>query len=135
MNAGAVALSVVSFVWVMVMVVAYFRTIPQGKVPVSVTGLAIKMLLGIGGALAAVGWAYARGSLGALVIVPAVLAIIVATMILWLLSLRKTPIGEIKVEVGDELLAFEAMTSEGVSFHSDELAGKRVMLKFFRGGW
>ena len=40
-----------------------------------------------------------------------------------------------EVQVGDTLLAFEAVTSEGAQFRSDSLAGKRALLKFFRGGW
>jgi len=75
------------------------------------------------------------GSLGVTIVVPAGFALLMGPMFLWLLTQRKTPIGNLKVAVGDKLLGFEAMTSEGVSFHSDELAGKRTLLKFFRGGW
>ncbi len=135
MHIVPLGLSAASFVWVMFFVVVYFKTIPQGTVPVHVTRLVLQMLIGIGAALAAVGWAYQAGSLHVLVIVPAVFAIMLASMILWLLTLRKTPIGDLKVTEGDKLLAFEATTSDGTPFHSDELAGKRTLLKFFRGGW
>jgi len=128
-------MSVGSFVWVMGTVVAYFRTIPQAKVPVKITGLVLKLLLGIGLAGAAIAWGVRSGSAGAAVIVPAVIATMMASMILGLLTQRKTPVGDIKVKVGDKLLAFEATTPEGTRFHTDELAGKRTLLKFFRGGW
>jgi hypothetical protein len=135
MHTVAVGMSVGSFMWVMVTVVAYFRTIPQAKVPVKITGLVLKLLLGIGLAGAAIAWGVQSGSAGAAVIVPAVIATMMAFMILGLLTQRKTPVGDIKVKVGDKLLAFEATTSEGTRFHTDELAGKRTLLKFFRGGW
>ena len=35
----------------------------------------------------------------------------------------------------DALPSFEARTSDGSAWHSDELSGKRVLLKFFRGHW
>ncbi len=135
MNTAAIALSAGGLVWVMITVVTYFRTIPQGRVPVKVMGLVVKLLLGIGLALAAVALSYRSGSLGVTVIAPATFAAMMASMVLWLLTQRKTPVGEIKVKVGDKLLAFEATTSEGSTFHSDELAGKRTLLKLFRGGW
>jgi hypothetical protein len=135
MSAVAVGLSAGSFVWVTVTVVAYFSTIPKGKVPVGITGMVLKLLVGLGLAAAAVAWSYRGGSLGAAVIAPAAVATLLASMILWLLSQRKTPIGELKVKVGDTLLAFEAATAEGTRFHTDALAGKRTLLKFFRGGW
>jgi hypothetical protein len=135
MNAVAVGMSAGSFVWVMGTVVVYFRSIAEAKVPVRVTGLVLKLLTGIGLALAAVAWSYRSGSLGAAVIAPAAFAMMMSAMLLWLLTLRKTPVGELKVQVGDKLLAFEAATAEGTRFHTDALAGKRTLLKFFRGGW
>jgi len=51
------------------------------------------------------------------------------------LTQRKTPIGDIKVEVGDTLLPFTATNSDGEAFSSEALIGKRTLLKFFRGGW
>ena len=69
------------------------------------------------------------------VIIPAYFSLIMGLLFLWLLTQRKTPVGKIKVTVGDKLLPFETATSEGGRFHTDELAGKRVLLKFFRGGW
>jgi peroxiredoxin len=34
-----------------------------------------------------------------------------------------------------KVLPFTAMNSQGINFDSAELSGKRVLLKFFRGGW
>ena len=68
-------------------------------------------------------------------IAPAAFALMMGLGLFYLFSIRKTPIGDLKVSLGDTLLPFEATTSEGVAFKSDELAGKRILLKFFRGGW
>jgi len=135
MNTAAVGLSVGSIVWVMVTVVAYFAQIPQAKVQPRIAGLVTRLLLGIGLAGAAIAWGIRSGSAGVAVIAPAALATMLASMVLWLLTQRKTPVGDLTVKVGDKLLAFEATTAEGGRFHSDELAGRRTLLKFFRGGW
>lgn len=50
-------------------------------------------------------------------------------------TLRQTPIGDIRVQVGDKMLPFSALTPDGVQFQSDELLGRRVLFKFFRGAW
>jgi hypothetical protein len=135
MNTAAVGISAGSLVVVMGTVVSYFRTIPRGTVPVRITPLVVKLCVGITLAISAVAWSYLSGSLGAAVLVPAAFATMMASGVLWLLTQRKTPVGDLKVKVGDELLSFEATTSDGLRFHTDELANKRTLLKFIRGGW
>jgi drug/metabolite transporter (DMT)-like permease len=135
MNAVAVGMAAGSVVMVMGTVVTYLRTIPRNKVPVSVTPLIAKLWLGIGLSAAAVIWAYQTASLGAAVIAPAAFAAMMGMMILWVVGQRKVPAGDLQVELGSKLLPFEAQTAEGERFHSDELAGQRTLLKFFRGGW
>ena len=136
MNLVALGLSVAGFATVMGTWVVYLGGIPRGRVPVRPVGSVILQCMGIALAASAIVWGY-LGSLssGAAVIVPAVFALLLGPAFLWILTQRKTPIGELKVEVGDQLLAFGATTSEGAEFHSDELAGKRTLLKFFRGHW
>jgi hypothetical protein len=58
-----------------------------------------------------------------------------ASTFFYLLSLRKTPVGDLKVKVGDSLLPFEATASDGTRFYTDSLAGKKTLFKFYRGGW
>ena len=43
------------------------------------------------------------------------------------------PVEEFRL--ADTLLPFEATASDGAVFITDSLAGKRTLLKFFRGGW
>ena len=91
---------------------------------------------GLGLAVAAVGWdVFRAGTVRVAVVLPAAFAMMMSAFFLFVLSQRKTPVGDLKVKVGDKLLAFEALTSEGAQFSSSELAEKRTLLKFFRGGW
>jgi peroxiredoxin len=94
--------------------------------------------LAIGVALCSIGLYFGiagEGAAGPLVYVPSVLGILFGSFILWILTQRKTPLGEIKIAVGDKVLPFTAKTSQGATFDSAELSGKRVLLKFFRGDW
>ena len=136
MNTIAISMSAGGFVVVMGTLVTYLRTIPRGKVPESVGGLATGLLVGLGLATAGIVWSIQNtGSAGVAVIVPAAFALMMGTFFLWVVSQRKTPLGDLQLKVGDTLLSFEAGTAEGAVFTTDELAGKRSLLKFFRGGW
>lgn len=104
--------------------------------PARPIGAIILQLAGILAAASAVIWSIRTdGSAGVAVIVPAVFALMMGSGFFYLLSLRKTPIGDLKVKIGDTLPSFEVATSDGVVFQSSSLAGKRTLLKFFRGGW
>ena len=136
MNTPAIGLSAAGFLMVMTAWVTYLATIPSGRVPARPVGAIILQLAGIVLAVSAVVWSFRDGGApGAAVIVPAVFALMMGSTFFYLLSLRKTPIGDLKVEVGDTLLPFEATASDGAVFNTDSLAGKRTLLKFFRGGW
>jgi len=123
----------------MLTVVTYFRKIPEGKVTEGIAGLVFSLLLGCGLGVAAIAWHVRGPSVGVgasiAVIAPTAMSLMLASMLLFFISQRKTPVGDLKVAVGDPLLAFTATTADGKPFHSDEFAGKRILLKFFRGGW
>ena len=135
MNPIAIGLSAASLLWTGATIVVYFSTIPAGKVPAKVTPLVMKLLVGMALAAAAIIWAQQHDALGAAVIAPASVSAGFAGFVLWLLTQRKTPVGEIKVSVGQSILPFAATTSQGAAFHTDDLSGTRTLLKFFRGGW
>ena len=136
MNTAAVGMSAGGFVVVMGTLVTYLRTIPRGKVPESVASLVLGLLVGVGLAVAGIVWSIqSTGSAGVAVIAPAAFALMMGTFFLWIVTQRKTPVGDLQLKVGDKLLSFEASTAEGAVFTTDELAGKRTLLKFFRGGW
>jgi hypothetical protein len=116
--------------------VTYLAAIPLDKVAPRPVGSVALQCLGIMLAVAAILGRDQSSVLSAAgVIIPAYFSLVMGLLFLWLLSQRKTPVGDLKVRVGDTLLPFAAQTSEGARFHTDELAGKRVLLKFFRGGW
>lgn len=68
-------------------------------------------------------------------IAAAVLTVPLAALFLFLLSQAPVPDATIRVAVGQPLLAFSAQTSEGASWSTEQLRGRRVLLKFFRGAW
>ncbi len=131
----AIGLSAGSFVFVMAVVVNYFSKIADGKIRPEIGGFVVQIFLGLALVAAATVVAVQDGALGAAVIAPAAFATMLCLMLFYFLSIRKTPVGDLKVKVGDRLLAFEAKTSEALPFHTDELADRRILLKFFRGGW
>jgi hypothetical protein len=136
LNTIALEMALAGVVVVMGTWISYLVAIPRNKVPVRPLGSIIMQCLGIGLAISAIlGRDQNSGLSVVAVIIPATFAMMMGLIFLWLLTQRKTPIGQIKIKIGDKLLPFEATTSEGARFHTDELAGKRILMKFFRGGW
>lgn len=136
MNSLAIGMSLSGFIVVIATWFVYLRTIPRMKVPVNPIGSKILQLFGIGLGVFSIFSNYQNVDPANIAwFIPAVFAVLMGALFFWLLSLRKTPIGEIKVKVGDKILPFQAVTSEGGTFNTDELAGKRILMKFFRGGW
>ena len=54
---------------------------------------------------------------------------------LWLHSQRHVPQDTLRVAVGSPVLPFRALTAAGEPWDSRALAGRRVLLKFYRGEW
>ncbi len=71
----------------------------------------------------------------AITIAPGSMAIMMGSLFLFLLTQRHTPVGNIKISVGEPLLAFTAKNADGSTFDSSSLGGRRILLKFFRGSW
>ena len=131
-----IILAVISLIIAIGSFATYLSTIPRGKVPVWPTGTFITLTISNIVALTAIFLNYKSGGVvGIIGIVVSIFALFMGGAFFWLFSQRKTPIGNLKVKVGDKLLGFSATTSEGSAFNSDSLKGKRTLLKFFRGGW
>lgn len=111
--------------------VGYMATVPSGRVPVLPWGHFA--LQGAGTALALLGVVFGGDSL--VVFAVAAPALIMAALFAWLYSQRATPAGRLRVTEGQPLRPFTATTSEGAAFDTAALAGRRVLLKFFRGHW
>ncbi len=137
MNTIPFVMSITSLFVIIVSWILYLRTIPKMIVPVDAIGTKIMQGLGIALGTSAIilnGQA-SESSRVIAVFVPAIIAIMMGFGFFWLFAQRKTPIGDLKVKPGDRILPFSAVTSKGEKFHSDEMAGKRILLKFYRGGW
>lgn len=136
MHNTAVALAVAGFLTTLVSWIAYLATIPRGTVPPRPVGSILAQLAGIALALAAIViGARGAGPLDATVLAPAAMALMLGPGFLGLFSQRRTPVGELRVNVGDRLLGFSALDSNGAEFHSDTLLRHKTLLKFFRGSW
>ncbi len=132
-----VGFSILSFLMVMSSWVYYFSTIPKMKVPVEPWGSVLIQLVGVGVAVHAISQLVKYPMEGVIILsfIPSIFALLMGLIFFWLLSMRKTPVGDLKVNVGDRILPFKTSDSDGFEFHTDQLAGKRILFKFFRGGW
>ena len=135
MKLEAILFATGSFLLVAVFTVSYFSKVAEAKLTKEIGLIVSQFLVGLGMAVGSIVFAWHHGVLGAAVIAPASLAITTSGLLLFLLSQRKTPVGDLKVKVGDTLLPFSATTAEGAPFDSADLSGRRILLKFFRGGW
>lgn len=114
--------------------VTYMATVPSGKVPLRPYGHLAAQALGAGLAVTGIATAVSTGG----VLVPALVAspaLTLAGMFGYLYSQRATPIGHLRIAVGEPLRPFTALTPEGSTFDAASLQGRRVLLKFFRGHW
>jgi len=131
----ALALAVGALVATLAVWVVYMAGVPKGNVPERPTGSVLIQIGGLGAAVAGLVLTFTGGSPSAAVIAPASFAVMMSALFLFLLSQRRTPVGNLQIKVGDRLLPFASHSSDGSPFQSDELADRRVLLKFFRGGW
>ncbi len=113
----------------------YIATIPRNSVPRKPVVMFITQTAGLVlGSASLVSGVRAGGVPGGLMVV-AGFAIFMGMFFFVLYSQRKTPLGEIQVEVGAPMLAFESVDSGGSTVISDDWRGRRILLKFFRGSW
>lgn len=122
--------AIVGFVIIMVASVQYLLTIANETVPESPAPLAISELVGL-----------AFGVVG-IVVEPSGLTIglfamaaPMAGLLLYFLSIRKLPDGELIASVDAPMPALVATDHQGKPFDLNDLRGHRVLFKFFRGSW
>jgi peroxiredoxin len=136
MNTLAILTAMIGFLTVFVPMIRYFRTIPRGTVPERTGGLAATLVAGAALSISAIGLAiWGERSAGALAYVPALFGLFFALLVLFMLAQPKAPLGDLKVKVGDQILPFAAKTFEGTAFDTSAMASKRILFKFYRGGW
>lgn len=130
MDVVAVGLVAAGFLVVITGWLRYLASIPKNQVAERTNGsIALEVA---GGGLAIAGVFLGAGPVW---IVLGSFSILMSVFFLLLYTQRKTPVGDIEVEVGDRLLPFQCRDSEGERFHTESLVGRRILLKFFRGHW
>ena len=63
------------------------------------------------------------------------MAVFFAVFLLWLLGQRRTPDGELIAKIGEVLPELAAPNQSGDMVSLNDLRGRRVLLKFYRGHW
>ena len=126
-------LSIVGFILVNIAQIHYFSKLKKNQTPKNPIFLTLSLFVGSSLSLLAIASLFTEPSPLIHKVVVIVLGLIVlstsATFALFLLT-KSTPIGEIKVSVGDSILPFST-----ANFDSSSLIGKRTLLKFYRGSW
>lgn len=110
--------------------VAWFRAAFAVRLPTDRRGFVAAWLLGAGLAVAAL--ALGPGWIGG---VSAVLALVGAAFFLFTVAVSRQLVAPGAISVGAVLPEFSALDEDGRSFASAGLAGRPVLLKFFRGHW
>lgn len=122
-------LLVVTFAWL-----HYLASIPREKVPPRPGGHLVVFALGSLLGLLSVGLSVPGGA-WAVPLVLAVVAVGLAMFFVYLLRQAPLPDGRLAVSVGDPLPLIEAPAQDGRVRRSADLAGQRLLIKFFRGHW
>jgi hypothetical protein len=111
-------------------VVLWFRRIGLVDIPEDKTAYVIFFLsavaLGVGAFVAGTRW------FGG---VAAALAIIIASFFPFTMAISRQEVAADAIRVGDSIPVFSALDENGELFESKTLAGKTVLIKFFRGHW
>jgi hypothetical protein len=110
--------------------VLWFRRIRSVDIPrdrsAFVAAWSVGALLGVAALWLDVGWAVG---------VPSALAAVVGILFTVLVAISGQRVGDDAIRVGAALPAFTAIDEDGATFDSRSLAGRPVLLKFFRGHW
>ncbi len=62
-------------------------------------------------------------------------SILLGGKFIWVFSQKDTPLGDIKVAIGETFPHFESITYKNEKFSTADLKNQRVLLKFYRGAW
>ena len=124
------ALGILAFLMLAGSMAIWFRKIQTVQIPENrsafVATWAIAGLLGVTALVQGVGW------IGG---IPAGIAAFAGIFFTVLFFISPQKVGSDAIQVGARLPAFNAPDEHGEAFGSASLAGKPVLLKFFRGHW
>ncbi|GAB1623807.1 hypothetical protein AAOGI_38570 [Agarivorans albus] len=126
-------LSITGFVILNIALVLYFAKLKKNQTPKNPIILKGSMLVSTAFVLWSICSAYSGGVSAGVwtgIIFMAFYILSINITFAVFLATKNTPIGDIKVKVGDTILPFKT-----VNFNSESLIGKRTLLKFYRGSW
>lgn len=136
MNLMALGFSGLGLLSTLFGVAVYFAKVKQNRPPVRPFALITALLGGIVLGSTAIFLAVPASVMSVLPIaLLSAMPIFMGLLFLWLFSQRHTPIGDIKVRIGDQILPFKVQASDGKTFTAQDLKGKRTLFKFYRGSW
>jgi hypothetical protein len=108
----------------------WFRRMARVEIPRNRAGFVLASLVGAG--LGVVALVQGAGWLGG---VPAALAILGGAFFSFTVSISRQKLGDEAIQVGARLPEVSAPDEHGASFALSSLAGRPLLLKFFRGHW
>jgi hypothetical protein len=68
-------------------------------------------------------------------VIPALLAVVIGGFFPFSVAISRQEVATTGIQVGEVIPAFQALNRHGDRFDSAALAGKPVLMKFFRGHW
>ncbi|MEH6597299.1 MAG: peroxiredoxin family protein [Colwellia polaris] len=136
MNTFALTISLVGLIIMLTGIALYFSKLIKNKVPKLPIGLFFCLSVGVLTGLYSLYLAIPNAFLSVLPIaIPAVFTVFIGSFFIFVFLNKNTPLGDIKVSIGDKLIPFETKTAADTIFSSEQFKGKRTLLKFYRGSW
>ncbi len=127
---SATILGILAFLALAGSMAIWFRKMQTVQIPENRGGFVatwvIAALLGVTALVQGVGW------IGG---IPAGIAAVVGIFFTGLFVISPQKVGADAIQVGATLPAFNALDENGEMFESTSIAGKPILLKFFRGHW
>jgi len=108
----------------------WIRAFRRVEIPENRSGFAVAWVVG-----AALGVAALLGEAGALGRIPAWFAVGTSGILLFTVSISRQKVGDDAIRVGGTIPDFTATDEHGETFNSQSLAGRPVLIKFFRAHW
>jgi peroxiredoxin len=134
MNTFAIGFTLLSFLIAVAGLTSYFTKLKKNQTPKYPLGLATTLPVSI--ALGFYALSLSSSTLVTIIMaLPVGIVTLVSATLLFFLLQKSTPIGDIKVKLGDSILPFITNDFEGNTLSTESLKGKRTLLKFYRGSW
>ncbi len=123
-------LALLAFALVAATTVLWFARARQVRIPADRRGFVAAWLLGVALGVAALlrGAGWVAGPLAGV-------AVVVGSFLSFTVAISRQKVGPDAIRVGEKLREFTATDEEGRPFSLSSLAGRPVVLKFFRGHW